>query len=49
MGSKLLSVVERCPLYGGAMFSYCFCGRNICLLLEGVCCVEVSIKGPCSV
>ena len=37
MGSKLLSVVERCPLYGGAMFHTVFVDEIF------VCCLKVSV------
>ena len=44
----LLSVVERCLLYGGVIFfNAVFWGKNICLLFRDVHCIEVSVsKGP---
>ena len=45
-----MSVVERCPLYGGVI--PCFTvlwDENICPLFGGVCCSEVSVNGGSTV
>ena len=41
-----MSVVERCPLYGGVILCFTiFWDENICPLFGGVRCSEVSVNG----
>ena len=50
MGPMLLSVVSRCPLYGGV--NVCrtqFWDSNICPSFGGVRCIEVSVDGGSTV
>ena len=50
MGPKLLSVVEKRPLYGGVTVCRTqFWDSNICLLFGGVRCIEVSVDGGSTV
>ena len=45
-----MSVVERCPLYGGVILCFTlFWDENICPLFGGVRCAEVSVNGGSSV
>ena len=50
MGSNLLSVAEKCPLYGGVNFCHTvFWDQNICPLVRCVNCIGVSVNGGSTV
>ena len=45
-----MSVIERCPLYGGVILCFTvFWDENICPLFGGVRCAEVSVNGGSTV
>ena len=45
-----MSVVERCPLYGGVILCFTVCwDENICPLFGGVRCAEMSVNGGSTV
>ena len=45
MRPMVLSVVERCPLFGSVIFSHCIWDESMCPFFRGIRCIEVSVDG----